>query len=152
MQPPLLLLDIGGVICIPEGFGAHGSVEIGGATRSLAPEIGGKLHELVAQFDLAWASGWGADANSTLGAVLGLPPLEHVSFEAGGRFGANYKLAGIKQFVGQRAAAWVDDELGAGCRNWAESREHPTLLVETDSQTGLTWDHVDELVAFARQV
>lgn len=149
MPRPLLLLDIGGVICIQGAFGAEGSVEVGGATRSLAPEVGGKLRELLVHFELAWASAWGAAANSNLGPALGLPPLDYVRFGSDGEFGENYKLPGVRDFVSGRAAAWVDDDLGAGCLEWARTREQPTLLVETDPHAGLAWDHVDELISFA---
>ena len=152
MQRPLLLVDIGGVICIKGAFGADGSVEIGGAARSLAPEIDGKLRELAGHFELAWASAWGADADSKLGPALGLPPTDQVNLAVDGAFDENYKLAGVREYVGVRPAAWVDDVLGADCHQWATSRKQPTALIETDPEVGLTWDQVDELISFAARV
>jgi hypothetical protein len=119
---------------------------------ALALEVDGKLQELLAHFELVWASAWGADANSTLGPVLGLPSLDHVKFEAVGEFGAHYKLGGVRACVGHRAAAWVDDDLGGGCSEWARSRRSPTLLVECEPQVGLTWEQVNVLIAFAEKV
>ena len=150
MPKPLLLLDIGGVICTQGSPDSVDFVEIAGATRALAPAIEERLHDLLAHFELAWASAWGDEANVELGPRLGLPALEHVRFLEEDEFGASYKLAGVRAFVGERPAAWVDDDLGADCREWARGRKQPTLLVETDAQVGLTGEDVEELLSFGQ--
>ena len=62
---------------------------------------------------------------------------------------AHWKLDAIDDYAGGRPAAWIDDNLDETCRLWAVHREAPTLLVETRSPTGMTQEHVDELLAWA---
>jgi hypothetical protein len=51
--------------------------------------------------------------------------------------------------VGERAVAWVDDQLGPEVHAWAASRDAPTMLVETDHRVGLTMEHIERLREFA---
>lgn len=56
----------------------------------------------------------------------------------------------MRRFAGERALAWVDDELGHDAHAWATAREAPTLLIDVRADRGLSAQDVDELLAFAR--
>jgi hypothetical protein len=65
---------------------------------------------------------------------------------------AHWKLDALDRYAGDRAAAWVDDNIDETCVAWADGRAAPTLIVETDPSTGLTEAHVEELLAWAHGV
>ena len=44
---------------------------------------------------------------------------------------------------------WIDDNMDDSVLLWQRGRKAPTLLVETKPATGMTDDHVDELLAWA---
>ncbi len=63
----------------------------------------------------------------------------------------HWKLAAIDRFAGsERPVAWIDDAHEERCRAWAEARPGPTLLVTTEPASGITEEHVAELLAWAR--
>jgi hypothetical protein len=150
---PLLLLDVDGVLnpypdC-PDGFtehtffpGEHEPVRLADAHR-------GWLSELAGAFALVWASGWGEEANRLLGPHFGLPALPVVLLPPV-PFDPAAKAPAVEAFVGDRAAAWVDDVVTDEARAWAERRPQPTLLVEITASAGLTRPDVDRLLAWAR--
>lgn len=52
------------------------------------------------------------------------------------------ELDAIDAFAGSdRPLAWIDDD-HAGCREWAQARPGPTLLVTAQPPTGITEAHV----------
>ena len=60
---------------------------------------------------------------------------------------AHWKLDAIDEYAGDRAAAWIDDNIdddlpGLGGR----ARCAPTLIVETLPAVGLTDEHVENLL------
>ena len=111
---------------------------------------GDRLRRLSECFELVWASGWEDKANFYLPTVLGLPELPHVSFDVAARpGGAHWKLGPIEAYAGDRALAWVDDNFDDSCFEWAERREHPTLLVPTETHRGLEEAHVAALESWA---
>ena len=66
---------------------------------------------------------------------------------------AHWKLAGIDAYVGaDRPLAWIDDAIDPRCTVWAQARNAPTLLLATDPAVGLTPDHVQALLAWARSL
>jgi hypothetical protein len=66
---------------------------------------------------------------------------------------AHWKLTGIDAFAGaDRPLAWIDDAIDPRCADWAQTRGAPTLLLATDPAVGLTPDHVQQLVAWARSL
>lgn len=142
-SPPLLLVDIDGVISL---FAFEGGIPPGGSFHSidgiphfLSCEAAEHLLGLEGMFELAWASGWEEKANEYLPHLLGLPKLPHLSF--GGRVGrsnAHWKLDAIDGYAGGRPLAWIDDAFNEACHTWAGARASPTLLVETTPATGLT--------------
>lgn len=159
-QKPLLFVDVDGVISL---FGFSPSVDevpgafhwIDGVAHCIAPATGERLMRLAERFDLVWATGWEELANEHLPALLGLPAsrLPCLSFDGRAVFGSSHwKLDALTEHAGDRPAAWIDDNIDDACRLWALSREAPTLLVETRPASGMSDDHVDELLAWADTV
>jgi hypothetical protein len=118
--------------------------------------VGSRLLDLAAVTDaeLVWATAWEYEANTVLGPVLGLPPLEVIIFEDTGirhREGHHGKLPTIDRWAGRRPLCWFDDEFQPADQGWAERRTAtvaPTLLVPVDRHTGLTPDHLEVARAF----
>jgi hypothetical protein len=157
MKRPLLLIDIDGVISL-FGFDhaqppAGTYVAVDGIAHFLSTEAGEQLLALSDEFELVWCSGWEEKADEHLPFALGVPArLDHVTFEAEvGAPGRHWKLASIDRHAGvQRPLAWIDDDHDASCHAWAAARPAPTLLVTTESHTGLTAAQTAELTAWAR--
>jgi hypothetical protein len=161
-ESPILLCDVDGVISLwgfdntdpPPGRWA----QIDGTAHYLSSTAAGHIKQLVSQhFDLVWCTGWEERADEHLPHLLGLPAGKaHLTFD--GRSQAevsthgHWKLPAIDAFVGQRAIAWIDDALDDACRSWADARQWPTLLVDTDPAVGLDERGADVLNAFARAI
>ena len=60
-----------------------------------------------------------------------------------------WKLPSVQEFIGNRPAAWIDDDLYLDAHKWADERHEPTLLVNASSSVGLTKEHVGQLKTFA---
>jgi hypothetical protein len=99
---------------------------------------------------LVWASTWGEAANRVYGEIHGLERLPVIALGNLPRAGTR-KLTAVDRYVGDRALAWVEDELYDDAENWARARPAPTLLVRTRASVGLTRGDVDRLIAFAAQ-
>jgi hypothetical protein len=163
---PLLMVDIDGVISLfaggdgqPEaahagvdGAKAGGFHSIEGIPHFLSATAAAHLLALSSDFELVWASGWEERANDHLPHLLGLPEgIPFVRFDrAVGRTNSHWKLDAIEHYAALRALAWVDDALDSECRNWAERRAAPTLLVQTDPRKGLGEREVEVLMQWAR--
>jgi hypothetical protein len=153
---PVLFVDIDGVISL-WGFdtnarpaGAFHNVD--GVMHFLSSGAANHLLALSERFELVWASGWEEKANEHLPHALALPrELPFLSFDpkpVGGH--GHWKLAAIEAYAGpQRPLAWIDDAHDEACHAWAAGRRAATLLVATTPATGLTADHVAELLAWA---
>jgi hypothetical protein len=102
------------------------------------------LAELGSTFELAWASGWGTDANRLLCPFFDLPEYPIVVFPPV-PFEPKAKVPAVAKFARNRAAAWIDDMLTPEAHAWAAARSAPTLLIDVDSSIGLTRRHVDRL-------
>lgn len=159
-RPPLLLLDIDGVISL-FGFAArHPPAGRFHAIEGIPHFISGTAAPLIARlagaFELAWASGWEDRANDHLPHLLGLPgPLPFLSFDRGSGAGtsmrAHWKLDAVDAYAGDRALAWVDDAFDESCLRWAGARAAPTLLIATEPAIGLTRTHAERLLGWASQ-
>jgi hypothetical protein len=63
----------------------------------------------------------------------------------------HWKLASIEAYTGpDRAVAWIDDAHDDTCEARAANRPGPTLLVATDPAVGITDEHVETLLSWAR--
>ncbi len=156
---PLLMVDIDGVISLFGASAAGDSVagsfhSIEGIPHFLSATAASHLLGLAELFELVWASGWEERANEHLPHLLGLPPgLAFLRFErAVGRSNAHWKLDAIDAHAAGRPLAWIDDAFNPACHAWAQAREHPTLLVQTDPQQGLTRREAQSLAAWAREL
>jgi hypothetical protein len=157
---PILFVDVDGVISLfgfaPTPSSLPGRFHwIDGVAHCIPDVAGERLIRLGDRFELVWATGWEEKANEYLPFILGLPESELpcLIFQGRAVFGsAHWKLDAIADYAGERAAAWVDDNLDNTCRHWASSREAPTKLIETQSAIGMTEEHVEELLAWADEL
>src|SRR3954451_4436848 len=153
---PILFVDVDGVISL-FGFAPTASELPGrfhwidGVAHCIPDVVGQRVSRLAERFDLVWATGWEEKANEYLPFILGLSgELPCLMFQGRAVFGsAHWKLDAIDEYAGERPAAWIDDNLDDACRMWAAGREAPTLLIETRSATGMTDEHVEELLTWA---
>jgi hypothetical protein len=165
-QPPLLMVDIDGVVSL-FGVPAPGPGEeapqgrlhaIEGIPHFLSATAAAHLLELTELYELVWASGWEERADEHLPHLLGVPAglpflrLSHPSARAGRRTRGHWKIEAIDSFADGRPLAWVDDALDSACREWAAARPAPTLLVQTSPERGLTLAEAQELRAWAQEL
>ena len=151
-QRPMLLLDIDGVLSPfgagpPPGFNreAFGECEVVWSARHRE-----WLAALSSLFELVWATTWEHSANGAMSPVLGLGQLPVIEFDRGS--GDTWKLASVQEFVADQPMAWIDDDLYLDAFTWAREREAPTLLIRTSSSVGMTGDHFEQLLAFAKDL
>jgi hypothetical protein len=157
---PILFVDVDGVISLfgftPEVRELPGPLHwIDGVAHCIPQSVGPRLVQLAEDFELVWATGWEERANEHLPYLLGLPfrDLPCLLFDGRAVFGsAHWKLDAIDEYAGERPAAWIDDNIDDACREWAEGRDAPTLIVQTRPAVGLTDEHVRELLDWAAQV
>jgi HAD domain in Swiss Army Knife RNA repair proteins len=157
-QSPILFVDVDGVISLFGFSPGDGQLPgplhwIDGVAHCIPAEVGERLVTLAESFELVWATGWEERANEHLPYLLKLPfaKLPCLTFDGRAVFGsAHWKVEAIDEYAGDRAAAWLDDNLDESCIAWAESRTAPTLLVETSPSVGLTDEHVELLLKWAR--
>jgi hypothetical protein len=149
---PLLLLDVDGVLsptgsAVPPGFERRST-----STYSVVISTDHRawLQTLSESFELVWASTWGEAANRIYGAIHGLKRLPVIPLGDLPRAGTR-KLSAVDRYVGDRALAWVEDELYDDAQAGARPRPAPTLLVRTRASVGLTRTDVGRLAAFAAQ-
>lgn len=155
---PVLAVDVDGVISL---FGFDGPLTeapgrfhlIDGMAHCISATAGPQLTRLAETYELIWATGWEERANDHLPRLLGLAgELPCLTFDGRARFGtAHWKLDAIDAYGGDRPLAWIDDSLDDSCREWAEARPAPTLLVATEADVGLTERHTEALLTWASQ-
>jgi hypothetical protein len=153
---PILFVDVDGVISL-FGFSSSdpppGSFHfIDGVMHCINEACGPHLTRLSERYELVWATGWEEKANEYLPFLLRLevPELPVITFDGRAVFGsAHWKVAAIDEYARGRPAAWVDDFLDGQCERWAQQREEPTLLVRTESHSGLTDELVEVLLDWA---
>jgi hypothetical protein len=152
---PLLLIDVDGVLSpyaaerCPEGYCEYAFFE--GEEPVRLAEVHGKwLRELTESFDLVWATGWGEEAHRLISPVLGLPRFPTVLFPPA-PFTFADKLSAVRDYVGNRALVWIEDELNPDAQCWANERSVPTLLIEVDPEIGLTAADIAQVRAWAEQ-
>ena len=154
----MLFVDVDGVISLfgfaPDGDFPGAAHSVDGILHCIATDCGERLRRLDEHFELVWATGWEEKANEYLPLILELPfkELPSLTFDGGAVFGsAHWKLGAIDDYAGDRPAAWIDDNLDERCRAWAADRGAPTLLVRTEPATGMSDEHVEQLLRWAKQ-
>lgn len=149
----VLLLDLDGVLnpfaapTCPDGYREHVFFE-GEQPCRYSPEHGGWIRELAAAGELWWATAWCAHANERYLPKLGVAPLPFVHFPPV-PFAPELKVPAVAEVVGDRPAAWIDDNHTPAGRDWAARRDAPTLLVSVDPAVGWTRSDVDRVLAWA---
>jgi len=151
-------MDVDGVISL---FGFAPGAEFPGAFHQvdgilhcIGRSAAERLARLAERFELVWATGWEEKANEYLVHLLQMQgDLPVLSFDGRATFGsAHWKLEAIDEFAADRPAAWIDDNLDDECRAWAERRDPPTLLVQTEAAVGIDEEHVEMLLEWADAV
>lgn len=162
---PWLFVDVDGVlipVVVPrtttrddDGFGDGGAGGDGNPIlRRVRKDLGPVLASL--PFELVWATAWGSEANATLAALLGLPPLSVVEWpdapaeeERDIAAGRHWKTRPLMAWAAGRPFAWIDDEVTDRDRRWV-SAHHPAraLLHRIDATTGLTDDDIGILTGW----
>ncbi|MER6134188.1 HAD domain-containing protein [Streptomyces sp. BV286] len=173
---PLLYLDVDGPLNPyaakphrrPEGYVTHRMKPEGwiaqhpGTPRGhvkplrvwLNPEHGSRLRELGEEYDLVWATTWGAEANTYIGPVIGLPPLPVVEWPTTHEThpdGTFWKTRHLVAHADGRPFAWIDDDLDDTDRAFVASHHAgPALLHHVDARVGLRDTDFAVLGSFAR--
>ena len=154
----MLFVDVDGVISLfgfdPSGGPPGEFISVDGILHCIGHNAGPRLTRLAERYELVWATGWEEKANDYLPRMLGIPSNLHtLTFEGRAVFGtAHWKVEAIDEYARERPAAWIDDSLDERCTRWAKDRKAPTLLVETEPETGITDEHVERLLRFADEV
>ena len=168
---PLLLIDVDGVLNPAgkqkesKGWGLH---KLAGFPVWLNPKHGEWLNDLASAYDLTWATTWEDEANEHIAPLLGLPQLPVIKFthdhddfpeKKDGTLldvPRTWKLSAVREYVGDRPLAWIDDDLQRDAVLWAMSREGDdgpkTLLLKIDPGMGLLEHHVKKLRDFAESL
>jgi hypothetical protein len=151
---PIVLLDLDGVLnpfaapACPDGYRERVFFEGEGPER-FCPAHGDWIRELAVVADVWWATGWGEYANARYLPLLGVAPLPVVRFPPA-PFEPELKVPAVAAVVGDRPAAWIDDNHTDAGRRWAAGRAAPTLLVAVDPAVGWTRADVDRVLDWAR--
>ena len=179
MKPHLLIdidgvLNPFGLDFDPDGFVMH-EIPLTPSNHIFKVFLSEANHErfkiLSEHFNPVWATMWEHEANDHIDKLLGHDePLEVIEFS--GSIGdhrvdeywairrlrgtslprgmTTYKLPYVHYWAkNNEPFAWIDDDLGNDVFKWAEEREVPTLPIRIPDHTGLTDEHVEQLIEFA---
>src|SRR3954454_19293747 len=155
---PVLFVDVDGVISL-FGWNTSGPPpgtfhSVDGIIHCISAEAASRLARLTPWYELVWATGGEEKANEYLVHLLNLEAdLPVLTFDGRAVFGSSHwKVEAIDEYARGRPAAWIDDNLGEKAEAWARNRSEPTLLVHTESATGITDEHVERLLRWADRV
>jgi hypothetical protein len=153
---PLILLDVDGVLnistSIPDDGNSSGILLLAGgrgAHVTVRDDLRGILDRLALAGDLVWASGWNDGAPALFAKLVPwVSALPHLTFETVGTMVE--KLPVVREYVGDRSVAWIDDRIPDEAWVWAEERSAPTLLVPVDPLVGFGPDQLRGVEDWAR--
>jgi hypothetical protein len=155
---PLLLIDVDGVVCPyadelvdPAAAGLE-QATVGYSRVWLSRDIAEYLQRLGESFQLIWCTAWEDHAAEFLAPFLGLPVMPVIRFDEPIMEECHWKWPAIEAFAGDRAFAWIDDEIGRDDLARARKRSVPALLVRVEGTHGLDEAHVEQLERFAETV
>jgi hypothetical protein len=155
---PLLLIDVDGVVCPyadelvdPAAAGLE-QATVGYSRVWLSRDIAEHLQLLGESFQLVWCTAWEDHAAEFLAPFLGLPVMPVIRFDEPIMEECHWKWPAIEAFAGDRAFAWIDDEIGRDDLARARKSSVPTLLVRVEGTHGLDEAHVEQLERFAETV
>ncbi|KAB8186939.1 hypothetical protein FH608_046475 [Nonomuraea phyllanthi] len=149
-EPPLLLLDVDGVLNALQRPGPEWI-----ATRALGfrlllnPSHGPMLLKLAEETgaELTWATTWEHDANREIGPKVGLPEMPVIELGSAHDVpGVLWKTPAVAEYVKGRPFVWFDDDLNDA--DEAYLKTHPGvgefLIVHVDGDHGLTDRHFEK--------
>lgn len=153
---PLLLLDVDGVLNVPSRAGEPGwrtyyrrnhRDEVMPVTTH--PQYTLWLAELSAEYRLVWCTSWWPVVNYALAPLWDLPPRPRVRLPdeyTDVPLGLCAKTPYVREWVRGRRLAWVDDDVTEADGRWLNR----ALTLNVNPDVGLTREHVDQLLAWAR--
>jgi hypothetical protein len=154
---PLILLDVDGVLNIssstPDDSNSNGILLLAGARGAhvtVRDDLRALLDRLAVAGDLVWASGWNEGAPALFAKLVPwVRSLPHLTFDSAGPIVE--KLPVVRDYVGDRSVAWLDDRIPEEAWAWAEERSAATLLVPIDPLLGLRHEQLDVVEEWARE-
>jgi fructose 1,6-bisphosphatase len=154
---PILAVDIDGVVSLFGFDEPPTAIDVDfqlmeGKMHCLSITAARHLEALAGEYEPVWVTGWEQGAHR-MAQLLELADWPYLTFDGAARFGsADWKLAPLGRYARGRALAWLDDSFDEACYEWARQREEPTLLVGTESETGLLDIHAEALAGWARSL
>jgi hypothetical protein len=118
------------------------------------------IAELEEHFEIVWATMWTHKANEFIAPILGVGPypvIDHHNIPDGVEWSDiatidAMKVVTIDPYIGDRAFAWLDDDISIDAKTWADGRNGPTKLIAPDPLIGFERNHVDELINWAKSL
>lgn len=168
---PLLLLDIDGVLNAfpPRAGKEYSRLTIDGYPIHLHHEAPAMVSALEQAFEIVWFTLWNHRAAPGFGPHVGLRDVEHLttSWERGweAAAAAGYGDPEIRQLMyaktpllpglvdPQRPWVWIDDAHTRWDQEYLETAgldPRDFRLIGTEAEVGLTWEHVQRAIGFAR--
>ena len=175
---PLLFLDVDGVLNAFAPIRPHvvrkaGLHEFMGRmvpyTLHFDNEVVDMVDALAEHFDIVWATMWNEKANEEIAPLLGLHDFpvmvcsKTVGWDTAVAAGTHAfdinrlwfaKTPLIPDFAAGQPFAWLDDDHSSYDQKWLAENgaDQPFLLVRTNADSGVQWDDVDALIAWARNL
>jgi hypothetical protein len=131
--------------------------KVGIYTLRLPLGIRDRVAELERHFDMVWSTTWWDEVGYEIVPRYRFGrdwPIIPFSWKVGGAGAQPDKLPDVGAWLAanapDRPVCWIDDDPGPRVHAWAAARSVPTKLITPDERFGLTDDHVDEAVEWAR--